>query len=98
LDRNRISAHFLLIVKHCEGVDIRSAYRQMVAIPSILAFLLPLPAARTSGPAQGSEAAKRRREIRRLALSAHILSDIGMADYESPADDPRWAKRFDLER
>jgi uncharacterized protein YjiS (DUF1127 family) len=70
----------------------------MVALPSLLAFLLPLPAARAAGRPDDHETLKRRRAISRLALSQHLLSDIGMDDYQSPADDPRWAQRPDLER
>lgn len=41
---------------------------------------------------------RRRRSAEALRLSHHLLKDVGMEAYESPADDPRWARRIDLER
>ncbi|WP_207633159.1 hypothetical protein [Devosia aurantiaca] len=64
----------------------------MFTLPSFLALLLPLPAL---GDHEGSE---RRRKLNLLRLPHHLRRDIGADDYENPADDPRWARRFDLER
>lgn len=66
---------------------------EMFTIPSFLGFLLPLAAVRNA-----DEETRRRRAIRALRLSPHLLNDVGMSDYQSPADDPRWSRRFDLER
>ncbi|MBO9588218.1 hypothetical protein [Devosia sp.] len=67
----------------------------MLALPSFLGFLLPLPAALLH---QQDAAAPKRRAIRALHLSHHILRDVGLDDLENPADDPRWVQRPDLER
>ena len=64
----------------------------MFSLPSFLAFLLPLPAL------EGREELKRRRSLHLLHLPRHLREDVGAEDYESPADDPRWARRYDLER
>jgi len=69
---------------------------QMLALPSFLGFLLPLPAARFHAP--DATEPKHRRAIRALNLSHHILRDVGLDDLENPADDPRWVQRPDLER
>ena len=69
---------------------------QMLALPSFLGFLLPLPAALLHQ--QDAEAPKHRRAVRALHLSQHILRDVGLEDLENPADDPRWVQRPDLER
>ncbi|WP_152565808.1 hypothetical protein [Devosia riboflavina] len=66
----------------------------MLALPSFLGFLLPLPAALLHQ--HDATAPRRRRAIRALHLSQHILRDVGLDD--NPADDPRWALRPDLER
>jgi len=70
----------------------------MVAPPSLLALLLPLPAARGTETVSHGQNLKRHRAIRQLSLSRHLLIDVGMDDYESPANDPRWVQRPDLER
>jgi len=67
----------------------------MVAFPSLLGFVMALPAAALRPP---PETARRRRAIRSLCLSSHMLRDIGMDEYQSPADDPRWALKPHLER
>ena len=67
---------------------------KMIALPSFLAFLLPLPAARShaqTGP-------HRRRAVRDLALPRHVLRDAGLDQFENPGNDPRWRQRPDLER
>jgi hypothetical protein len=70
---------------------------QMLALPSFLGFLLPLPALRDHAkPAE--ETPNRHRAIHALRLSPHILRDVGMEDYDSVANDPRWVQRPDLER
>jgi hypothetical protein len=70
----------------------------MVTLPSLLALLLPLPAARGPETVSQDQNLQRQRAIRQLSLSRHLLIDVGMDDYESPADDPRWVQRPDLER
>lgn len=67
----------------------------MMTFPSLLGFVLTLPAAALRAP---PEAARRRRAIQSLSLSPHVLRDIGMDEYQSPADDPRWALKPHLER
>ena len=67
---------------------------KMIALPSFLAFLLPLPAART----QAQSRLARRRAVRDLALSRHLLRDAGLEEFENPGNDPRWMQRPDLER
>lgn len=62
----------------------------MITFTHLLALLIPLPA--TKAPV------KRRRAIRDLHLSRHLLSDVGMEDHENPADDPRWSLKPHLER
>ncbi len=64
----------------------------MFSLPSLLAFLLPLPAA------TDSQGLRRRRSLNLLHLSRHLKRDIGADDYDDPADDPRWTRRFDIER
>jgi hypothetical protein len=70
----------------------------MVTLPSLLALLLPLPAARGPETVSQDQNLKRQRAIGQLSLSRHLLIDVGMDNYESPADDPRWVQRPDLER
>ena len=67
---------------------------EMSALPSFLAFLLPLPAART----KLDSSPRRRRAVRDLALSRHLLRDAGLEDFENAGSDPRWMQRPDLER
>ncbi len=67
----------------------------MVTFPSLLGFVLALPAAALRTP---SEAARRRRAIQSLSLSPHVLRDIGIEELQNPADDPRWALKPHLER
>lgn len=65
----------------------------MTSIPTIFGFLLTLPAARLV-----DEQTRRRLAIQRMHLSPHLLNDIGMTEYDDPADDPRWVQRPELER
>ncbi|MBJ3785108.1 hypothetical protein [Devosia sediminis] len=65
----------------------------MFTLPSFLALLLPLPALRNE-----ATATRRRRQVSALHLSPHLLEDAGLADFHNPSDDPRWVRRFDLER
>lgn len=70
---------------------------EMITLPTFLGFLLPLPALlRTDDATQ--LVPKRRRAVEALRLSPHILRDVGMDSFETPADDARWAQRPDLER
>jgi hypothetical protein len=48
----------------------------MVALPSLLAFLLPLPAARGTETVSHGQNLKRHRAIRQLSLSRHLLIDV----------------------
>jgi len=67
---------------------------EMFALPSFLAFLLPVPAVRVSD----ASSARHRRAIRNLGLSQHVLRDAGLDHLENPGSDPRWMQRPDLER
>lgn len=69
----------------------------MSTIPSLFAFLLPAPAMREVATAALLQR-RRRRAINALRLAPHLLKDVGLDDYESPADDPRWVRRFELDR
>ena len=69
----------------------------MVTIPGFLALFVSLPAAAVTR-VTGSPEARRRRAIQSLDLSRHILRDVGLEGYVSPADDPRWTPRPDLDR
>lgn len=70
---------------------------QMITLPSFLGFLLPLPALfRSDDPAP--LAPRRRRAVQALRLSPYILRDVGMDNFEGPADEARWVQRPDLER
>ena len=66
----------------------------MLSLPSFLAFLLPIPALRDAVRLQH----RRRQATTALRLSPHLLTDVGLDDYEAAADDPRWVRRFDLDR
>ena len=70
---------------------------EMLALPSFLGFLLPLLAIRAS-VAPTSRSPHRHRAIQSLRLSPHILRDVGMEDFDTAANDPRWAQHPDLER
>lgn len=70
---------------------------EMITLPSFLGFLLPLPALFRTDEASHL-APRRRRAIEALHLSPHILRDVGMDGFASPADDARWVQRPDLER
>ncbi len=70
---------------------------EMLALPSFLGFLLPLPALRGS-VAHTGRSPHRHRAIQSLRLSPHILRDVGMEDFDTAANDPRWAQHPDLER
>jgi hypothetical protein len=65
----------------------------MFSLPSIFAFVLPLPALD-----RVREIKKRQRAIATLRLSPHILKDVGLDDVQVAADDLRWSIRPDLER
>ena len=70
---------------------------QMLALPSFLGFLLPLPALRENHR-QADRSPRRHRAIHALRLSRHILRDAGIEDYDTILNDPRWVQRPDLER
>lgn len=93
MDSRSIRAYFTNQVNRIEALTIRPVNAIMLSLPSFLAFLLPLPASR-----QVSVHRRRRRAVAALHLAPHLLRDAGLDDYESPADDPRWVRRFDLER
>lgn len=65
----------------------------MITLPSLLAFLLPLPAVKSRS---SRTTTRRRRAVRDLALSSHILRDAGLEQFDN--QDPRWTQRPDLER
>ena len=69
----------------------------MISIPSLLALLLPVPALRNAAT-EAHVQRRRRRAVAALHLEPHLLRDVGLDAYVSPADDPRWARRFDLDR
>lgn len=70
---------------------------EMLALPSFLGFLLPLPSMRENKEPL-DPAPRRHRAMRALRLSPYILRDVGMEDYDLVAGDPRWTRRPDLER
>lgn len=70
---------------------------EMITLPSFLGFLLPLPVLFKADDATDL-APRRRRAVGVLRLSPHILRDVGMDSFESPADEARWVQRPDLER
>ena len=84
------------VVNSERALAIRPVNGQMFTIPSFLGFLLPLPALYRAG--ENDQTHRRRRAVQGLRLSPYILKDVGMDDYDSPADDPRWVQRPDLER
>ncbi len=69
----------------------------MISLPSLLALLLPIPALRDAAT-DALVQRRRRRAVTALRLSPHLLTDVGLDAYHSPADDPRWVRRFDLDR
>lgn len=86
----------MAVVNSTRALAIRPVNGQMFTIPSFLGFLLPLPALHRAS--EDDQFQRRRRAIQVLRLSPHILKDVGMENFESPADDPRWLQRPDLER
>ncbi|MHA6298197.1 hypothetical protein [Devosia sp. CAU 1758] len=69
----------------------------MISYSSLFALLLPLPALRDAA-SKALVQRRRRRAVTALRLPPHLLMDVGLDAYESPADDPRWVRRFDLDR
>ncbi|MCP8884327.1 hypothetical protein NIM87_12485 [Devosia sp. XJ19-1] len=69
----------------------------MLTIPGFLAFLMPVPTLRETFSLDLRQR-RQRRAVRALRLAPHLLKDVGLDDYESPADDPRWVRQFDLDR
>lgn len=69
----------------------------MITFSSVLALLLPGPALRDAARVAQRQRG-RRRAIAALRLAPHLLRDVGLDDFEAAADDPRWVRRYDLER
>lgn len=69
----------------------------MLTIPSFVAFFLPVPALRNALSPDDVQRRKRR-AVSALHLPEHLLKDVGLDDLESPADDPRWVRQFELDR
>ncbi|WP_297105650.1 hypothetical protein [uncultured Devosia sp.] len=69
----------------------------MISIPALVALLVPVPALRNAAT-EALVQRRRRRAVAALHLEPHLLKDVGLEAYESPADDPRWVRRFDLDR
>jgi len=69
----------------------------MLSLPSFLAFVLPAPAIRDAA-ATAMLQRRRRRAVTALRLAPHLLKDVGLEEFYSAAEDPRWVRRFDLER
>jgi hypothetical protein len=67
----------------------------MITLSGSLALLLPIPALRNHPQIV---AFRRRRAVAALRLTPHLLKDVGLDDLESPADDPRWVRQFELDR
>ena len=89
-----MEAHSAGVVNQIGTLTIRPVNDKMIALPSFLAFLLPFPAVR----AHEQPSPHRRRAVRDLALSRHVLRDAGLEEFENPGNDPRWMQRPDLER
>ncbi|MBD8065394.1 hypothetical protein IC608_07895 [Devosia sp. PTR5] len=71
-------------------------YATMTVFQTFLGFLAAMPA--MARPGSQPDTHRRRRAIESLRLSPHLLHDVGMDEFETPADDPRWLRRPDLER
>jgi len=69
----------------------------MISISTLAALLVPVPALRNAAT-EALVQRRRRRAVAALHLEPHLLKDVGLDDYASPADDPRWVRRFDLDR
>ena len=69
----------------------------MLTIPSFLALFLPVPALRSTLSADDVQRRKQR-AVSALHLPEHLLKDVGLDDLQSPADDPRWVRQFELDR
>lgn len=70
---------------------------QMTSVSGLLALLVPAPALRNAATDALAQH-RRRRAVAALRLEPHLLKDVGLDCFASPADDPRWVRRFDLER
>lgn len=67
----------------------------MITLSSFLAFLVPVPALRDHPQIV---ALQRRRALAALRLAPHLLKDVGLDDFTTPGDDPRWVRQFELDR
>ena len=70
---------------------------EMLSLPRFLSLFVSL--ASPAKPAiRLDRSTKRRRAIEALRLSPHVLRDVGMEDYDSIANDPRWVQQIDRHR
>lgn len=97
MDVRHIRAHLSGHVNFIRGAGHKVSEYKMLTIPGFLALLMPAPALRETLSIELGKR-RRRRAVRALRLAPHLLKDVGLDDYESPADDPRWVRRFELER
>jgi hypothetical protein len=67
----------------------------MITLSTALAFVLPVPALRDHPQIV---AFRRRRAVAALRLAPHLLKDVGLDDFATPGDDPRWVRQFELDR
>jgi len=63
----------------------------MIALHTLFDFVFHLSPIRPPRPGQP-------RHPQDIVASEHLLRDMGLDGQVSPADDPRWQRRLDLER
>jgi hypothetical protein len=67
----------------------------MITLSALLASVVPVPALRNHPQIV---AFRRRRAVAALRLAPHLLKDVGLDDFATPGDDPRWVRQFELDR
>lgn len=67
----------------------------MITLSAFFATVLPIPALRDHPQIV---ALRRRRALAALRLAPHLLKDVGLDDFATPGDDPRWVRQFELDR
>lgn len=67
----------------------------MITLSALFASVLPVPALRNHPQII---ALRRRRAVVALRLAPHLLKDVGLDDFATPGDDPRWVRQFELDR
>ncbi len=67
----------------------------MITLSALLASVVPVPPLRNHPQIV---AFRRRRAVAALRLAPHLLKDVGLDDFATPGDDPRWVRQFELDR